>query len=105
MLFRKDDLDVIAIGALGLRLQCVSLPFTAGIIMVNMMTQTMGRALEASIVAFSRQGIFLIPSLFILAPLLGLNGIQLARPVSELASLSVVIPVLIKTLKSLSDFN
>jgi len=102
MLFRKDDLDVIAIGALGLRLQCISLPFTAGIIMVNMMTQTMGRALEASIVAFSRQGIFLIPSLFILAPLLGLDGVQLARPVSELASLFVVIPVLIKTLKSLS---
>ena len=68
MLFRKDDLDVIAIGALGLRLQCVSLPFTAGIIMVNMMTQTMGRALEASIVAFSRQGIFLIPSRLSLRP-------------------------------------
>jgi putative MATE family efflux protein len=101
-LFRKDDLDVIAIGALGLRLQCISLPFTAGIIMVNMMTQTMGKALEASIVAFSRHGIFLIPSLFILAPLFGLNGIQLARPASELASLVVIIPVMIKTLKSIS---
>jgi Na+-driven multidrug efflux pump len=101
-LFRKDDLDVITIGALGLRLQCISLPFTAGIIMVNMMTQTMGRALEASIVALSRQGLFLIPSLFILSPLLGLNGIQLSRPVSELASLVVVIPVLMKTLKVLS---
>jgi putative MATE family efflux protein len=101
-LFRKDDLEVIAIGAFGLRLHCVSLPFTAGIIMVNMMTQTMGKALEASIVALSRQGIFLIPSLFILSPLFGLNGIQFARPVSELASLVVVIPVMIKTLKSLS---
>jgi len=101
-LFRKDDLDVIAIGALGLRLQCISLPFTAGIIMVNMMTQTMGKALEASIVALSRQGLFLLPSIFILGPLLGLNGIQLARPVSEIASLVVVIPVLIRTLKILS---
>jgi len=101
-LFRKDDLDVIAIGAFGLRLQCISLPFTAGIIMVNMMTQTMGKALEASIVALSRQGLFLLPCIFILGPLLGLNGIQLARPVSEIASLVVVIPVLIKTLKSLS---
>ena len=101
-LFRKDDLEVIAIGALGLRFQCISLPFTAGIIMVNMMTQTMGKALEASIVALSRQGLFLIPSLFILGPLLGLNGIQLSRPVSEIASLIVVIPVLIRTLKILS---
>jgi len=101
-LFRKDDLEVIAIGAFGLRLQCISLPFTAGIIMVNMMTQTMGRALEASIIALSRQGLFLIPSLFVLAPLMGLDGIQLARPVSEIVSLVVVIPVLIKTLKILS---
>jgi len=101
-LFRKDDLDVIAIGTLGLRLQCISMPFIAGIIMVNMMTQTMGRALEASIIAFSRQGIFLIPSLFILGTLYGLNGIQAARPVSELISLVVVIPVMIKTLRSIS---
>jgi putative MATE family efflux protein len=101
-LFRKDDLEVIAIGALGLRFQCISLPFAAGMVMVNMMTQTMGRALDASIVALSRQGLFLIPSLFVLAPLLGLNGIQLSRPVSELASLVIVIPVMIKTLKCLS---
>ena len=101
-LFRKDDLDVIAIGAFGLRLQCMSLPFAAGIIMVNMMTQTMGKALEASIVALSRQGLFLIPSLFILGPLLGLNGIQLARPVSEIAGLVVVIPILNRVLKILS---
>ena len=101
-LFRKDDMEVIAIGALGLRLQCMSLPFAAGIIMVNMMTQTMGRALEASIVALSRQGLFLIPSLFILGPLMGLNGVQLARPVSELASLVVVIPILVRILKVLS---
>ena len=70
--------------------------------MVNMMTQTMGKALEASIVALSRQGLFLIPSLFILGPLLGLNGIQLARPVSEIISLVVVIPIMIRTLKVLS---
>jgi putative MATE family efflux protein len=101
-LFRKDDLEVIAIGALGLRLQCISLPFAAGIIMVNMMTQTMGRALEASIVALARQGLFLIPSLFVFGPLMGLNGVQLARPVSELASLVVVIPVLVRILKILS---
>jgi Na+-driven multidrug efflux pump len=101
-LFRKDDLDVIAIGAFGLRLQCISLPFGAGIVMVNMMTQTMGRALDASIVALSRQGLFLIPSLFILGPLLGLDGIQLARPVSEIVSLVIVIPIMIRTLKVLS---
>ena len=101
-LFRKDDLDVITIGAMGLRLQCISLPFTAILIMVNMMTQTMGVALESSIVAFSTAGAFLVPSLFILGPLMGLVGIQAARPVADFASLFVVIPILLKILKVLS---
>ena len=104
-LFRKDDLDVIAIGTLGLRLNCISLPFMAGVIMVNMMTQTMGKALEASIVALSRQGLFLIPALFILTPFFGLLGIQLATPAANMAGLIVVIPILIRILKILSVKN
>jgi Na+-driven multidrug efflux pump len=104
-LFREEDIEVVIVGSYGLRVQCISLPFTAGIIMVNMMTQTMGRAFEASVIALARQGLFLIPSLFILGPLLGLNGIQLARPISELVSLAVVIPVLVRTLKVLSQEN
>jgi Na+-driven multidrug efflux pump len=101
-LFRKDDLEVIKLGAIGLRLLCVSLPFTGIVILVNMMTQTMGKAMEASIIALSRQGLFLIPSLFILSPALGLFGIQLATPVSTLASLVIVIPIMRKILKSIS---
>jgi Na+-driven multidrug efflux pump len=101
-LFRKDDLEVIAIGARGLRLLCISLPFMGGAIMVNMMTQTMGLAMEASIAALSRQGLFLIPSLFILGPVLGLLGIQLATPVADMASLIVIIPITVRTLRILS---
>jgi Na+-driven multidrug efflux pump len=101
-LFRKDDLDVIAIGTRGLRLCCITLPLTAIATLCNMMTQTMGKALEASIVAISRQGIFLIPSLFILSPLLGLLGIQLSSPISDAATLIVVIPILVRVLRQLS---
>ncbi|MCL2127078.1 MAG: MATE family efflux transporter [Treponema sp.] len=101
-LFRKDDLEVIAIGTRGLRFNCISLAFMGAVMAVNMMTQTMGKALEASIVAFSRQGLFLIPSLFILGPLFGLAGIQLATPVADILSLCIVIPVLIRVLKILS---
>jgi len=101
-LFRKDDLDVIAIGARGLRLSCIVLPLTAIAVLCNMMTQTLGKALEASIVATSRQGLFLIPGLFILSPLLGLLGIQLASPISDAATLIVVIPILVRVLRQLS---
>ena len=101
-LFRRDDLEVIAIGARGLRLNCISLPFMAIVVMCNMMTQTMGKALEASIAAIARQGLFLIPAIFVLGPLLGLLGIQLATPVADMAGLLVVIPIMVKVLKELS---
>jgi Na+-driven multidrug efflux pump len=101
-IFRKDDIDVITIGARGLRLNCLSLPLMSIVVMSNMMTQTMGKALEASIVALSRQGIFCIPGLFILSPLAGLWGIQLAVPVSDLMCLIIVIPILLMILKLLS---
>jgi len=101
-LFRKDDLEVITIGTRGLRLNCISLPFMGLVMMVNMMTQTMGKALEASVVAGARQGIFLIPSLFILGPLLGLLGVQLCTPVADLMSLLIAIPIMIRILRQLS---
>ena len=72
------------------------------VIMVNMMTQTMGKALEASLVASARQGIFLIPSLFILEPSLGLLGIQLCTPTADLLSLAITIPIMVRILKLLS---
>jgi putative MATE family efflux protein len=101
-LFRKDDLEVIAIGARGLRLNCISLPFMAIVVMCNMMTQTMGKALEASIIAVARQGLFLIPTIFILGPLIGLLGIQLATPVADMAGLFIVIPIAVRVLKQIS---
>jgi Na+-driven multidrug efflux pump len=101
-LFRRDDLEVIAIGARGLRLNCISLPFMAIVVICNMMTQTMGKALEASIIAISRQGIFLIPYIIIFSSLMGLLGIQLATPAADLTGLLIVIPIAARVLKQLS---
>jgi putative MATE family efflux protein len=98
-LFRKEDLEVIRIGALGLRLHCISLPFMAFTVTSNMMTQTIGKAMEASLLAVSRQGLFLLPALFILTPLLGLLGIQLSLPVSDLSSFIFAIPLTGKVLR------
>ena len=100
--FRKDDPAVIAIGTRALRLNCISLPFMGFVIMCNMITQTMGKAFEASIVATARQGLMLIPALFILRPLFGLLGIQMATPAADLASLIVVIPIMIRVLRQIS---
>jgi Na+-driven multidrug efflux pump len=98
----RDEPEVIAIGVRGLRLNCIGLPFLALVTISNMMTQTMGKALQASIIAFTRQGFFLIPLLFILSPTMGLLGTQLATPAADLASVLVVIPITVKVVKSIS---
>lgn len=82
-IFRKDDLEVIRIGTLALRLQCVSLPLTGWIILNNMLFQTIGRTLPASVLAASRQGLFFLPLVLILPPLIGLTGIQSAQAVAD----------------------
>jgi putative MATE family efflux protein len=94
-IFRKDDPEVIRIGALGLRLHCISMPFVAWVIMCNMMTQTMGKAFYASLCAISRQGLFLLPALFIFTRLgnLGLLGIQISLPVADILGFILAIPV------------
>lgn len=86
MLFRRDDLEVIRIGTLALRLQLSTLPLWGFITMSNMFTQSIGYGVRATIISSARQGIFLIPALLIFPRMFGLLGIQIAQPVSDLAT-------------------
>jgi len=81
--FRRDDLEVIRIGTLALRLQLTTLPLWGVIVMSNMFTQSIGYGVRATLIAISRQGLFLIPLLLVLPGTLGLLGIQIAQPISD----------------------
>lgn len=83
-LFRKDDMEVIAIGTAALKLQCITLPFMGWVVMNNMMTQTIGKTFPATILAAARQGIFFLPAILILPLLFGITGIQLAQPAADI---------------------
>ena len=87
-LFRKDP-DVIRIGTTALRLQCITFTLGGWIVMNNMMMQTMGKTLPASILAASRQGLFFIPALLILPQFFGLLGIQSAQAVSDVCTVVI----------------
>jgi putative MATE family efflux protein len=100
-LFRSGDAEVVSIGAKTLRLHCISLPFLGWIILCNMTLQTMGKAVGASLLAFIRQGLFLIPFLFILSPLMGLLGIQLSQPFSDIIAFFVSIPLLFRVFREM----
>jgi putative MATE family efflux protein len=98
-LFRRDDPEVIRVGALALRFQSCIIPLGGWIVLCNMMLQTMGKAFPASLLAFARQGLFLIPLLLILVPTLGVLGIQLCTPIADLFTFILALPLGIRTLQ------
>jgi Na+-driven multidrug efflux pump len=99
-LFRNDP-DVIRIGSLSLRLQCLTFSLMGWVILNNMMMQTIGKAGKATILALARQGIFLLPCLFILTPWLGLLGVQMSQPLSDIFTLILSIPLSLSVLREM----
>jgi Na+-driven multidrug efflux pump len=88
----RDDPEVIVIATRAMRLMAVSqlsMPIT---VMTEMLLQTTGMRLKASILSAMKSGLILIPALLILSRLRGLNGIQEAQPLSLVLS---VIPAVI----------
>ena len=98
----RDDPDVIACGALALRLQCCTFPFQSWIIMSNMMQQVTGKTGPATFMAIARQGIFFIPCVLFLPMAFGVLGIQMAQAVSDLCTLLCAIPLQMYILRSVS---
>lgn len=98
----RDDPDVIACGALALRLQCCSFPFQSFIVMSNMMQQVIGKTGPATFLALARQGVFFIPAVLLLPLCWGVLGIQMAQAISDLCTLLCAIPLQMHILRSLS---
>lgn len=92
-IFRGDDPDVIRIGALALRIQCLTFSSYGWVIINNMMMQNIGKAAAASLMALARQGLFLLPILFILTPRLGILGVQISQPLADVATFLLSLPL------------
>jgi len=105
-LFRKEDADVIRIGALALKMQCCLLPLQAFVIMGNMLAQSIGYSFRATITAISKQGLFFIPAILILPKLFGVTGLQLAQPVADGLTFiltQLIIMMVVKELRGMAE--
>lgn len=91
--FRKDDMEVIAVGTTALRLQLLTFSLGAWNVMCNMMLQSIGKGLKASIVAAGRQGLFFLPLIFLLPQFFGLFGVQLCQPIADICAFLLSIPL------------
>ena len=99
-IFRNDP-DVIAVGTRALRYQTAILPLCGIIFMSNMMLQSAGKGLKASITASARNGIFFIPLILILPRLLGLTGVELTQPCADLLTILFTVPLVRSELKEM----
>ncbi len=88
----RDDPEVIEVGIRALRLQAISMVLLPPCMTIEMLFQSTGKRLGASIMSSLRSGLLFIPTLLILANVRGLPGIQEAQPLSLLLSAPVSIP-------------
>ena len=91
--FFRDDPEVIRVGTAALRWQAAALPLLATIVITNMMLQSIGKGMKASVTASARSGIFFIPLILILPRIFGLQGVEAAQAVADVLSVSVSIPL------------
>lgn len=102
-LVREGDAQVLAIGTMALRLQCVTFPLICVISTTNMMTQVMGKVTFATLEAMSRQGLFFVPAVLVLSRLFGLAGAAWAQPFSDACAAVISIVILRLVWNELKD--
>jgi len=91
--FRKGDPDVTAVGIAALRYMCISFTLTGGMVMSNMLLQSIGMAFQASVLAAARQGLFFLPLIFILPKFFGLQGVEMCQMVSDILAFCIAMPM------------
>ena len=99
-LFSQDP-EVIAFGARALRLQCLAFPLCGVIVISSMLTQTINKVWQASVLAVARQGLFFIPAVLALPHIWGELGVQLAQPVSDVCAFALTVPLVLGILRDM----
>ena len=87
----RDDPEVIVVGTRALKLQMFSLICLPPCMSTEMLYQSTGRRMGATLLSALRNGLIFIPALLILTQLRGLSGIQEAQPVSQVLALPLTV--------------
>lgn len=100
--FRRDDTAVMEIGAYAFRAQCLVLPLIPLSVVCNMAFQSLGRSWQATFLSSARQGVFFLPLILILPPVLGLTGVQITQPLADLLTFGSCFPFLFPFFRDLN---
>lgn len=99
----RDDPAVIAVGTTALRWQASVLPLLTFSILTNMMLQSMGRGVKASIASSARNGIFFIPLILILPHFFGLLGVEMTQAWADVLTFLMAVPLAFSELKQMKQ--
>ena len=91
-----DDAEIIRLGTLMIRTQCVTMFAHVWVMIINGLFQALGRALPAAFLGLSRQAICLIPTVIVLSLLFGVNGLAVSQASADLLSMVIAVPMVIK---------
>ena len=97
----RDDPEVIEIGTVALRWACVSALFQPLSVPINMMFQSIGKSGRALFLSALRTGLCFIPLIEVLPLYLGLTGIEIAQPVSDITAAMISVPFAVSFLRQL----
>ena len=99
----RDDPNVIAVGTVAMRCQCVTFTLMSVVTVTNMLYQNIGRVVGATLLAVARQGLMFIPVVLILPHLFPepIWGVYLAQPTADLFAFSLALPLAIRMVREL----
>ena len=91
--FFSKDPAAVTVGVAALKFQAITLPLSGAIVISNMMLQSIGKGVKASITASARNGICFIPLILILPQLFGITGVEIAQPCADVLALLIAVPM------------
>jgi len=89
--FTKNDMEMIRVGELALRVNGVSFIFFGFYTVYSFLFLVIGKAREGFFLGACRQGICFMPVMLIFPNIMGLNGIIFAQPVADILSAIITI--------------
>ncbi|MFG6350317.1 MAG: MATE family efflux transporter, partial [Oscillospiraceae bacterium] len=104
-LFAKSDqsAEMLAVGALCIRLQCLVLPIHGWVAVVNMFCAGLGNAKGALLLSTSRQGTCFLPIVYPMAWAWGAYGVAAVQAVADLLTLLLAVPLIRRVKRQIQD--
>ncbi len=104
-LFVPSGSDLIPLGVRALRIFSLAFPIIAIPIVGGHFFQAIGKPVQATLIALSRQILLFIPFLLLFPRFLGLDGIFAAAPASDLLTFLISLPLVSRQLRALRQLE